>query len=271
MDIKKVYIDTRFKTSDSNSDSDFYVELPRAMNIPDKCVCYIDDVVIPVSWTMIDERNNMLYLGIRINGVLSRETVIFDSGNYNGVSFAPVFESKVNAALLSHDLSVTVTYDFMNNKLRTVLRDDRSMVIGDATIAFLSNSELVFAGSNPNVLSSLNGVLMISGSSVTLLPGIAFDTYLDLHTTRNLYLTSSSLGSYNTISNFGSDVIIKKIPVRYNYNEMLFDSSETGYDYLDVSKRMLRRIDFRLQDSFGNIINLNKNHWSFSLIFQLQD
>ncbi len=53
-------------------------------------------------------------------------------------------------------------------------------------------------------------------------------------------------------------MIIKKIPVRYNYNEMLFDSAEAGYDYLDVSKRLLRRIDFRLQDSFGNAINLIK-------------
>ena len=270
MDIKKVYIDTRFKTSDSTSDSDFYVELPRALNIPDKCVCYIDDVVIPVSWTMIDERNHMLYLGLRINGVLYRENDTFDYGNYNGTSFAAAFESKLNALLLAYELSLTVTYDFMNNKMRMVLNDDRSMVVGDADIAILSNADESFAGTYPSNLRSLNGVLMLA-DSVNLLPGIAFDTYLDLHTTRNLYLTSSSLGSYNTISNFGSDVIIKKIPVRYNYNEMLFDSSETGYDYLDVSKRMLRRIDFRLQDSFGNIINLNKNHWSFSLIFQLQD
>ena len=57
MDIKKVYIDTRFKTADSKFDSDFYVELPRALNIPDTCVCYIDDIVIPVSGRTLDERN----------------------------------------------------------------------------------------------------------------------------------------------------------------------------------------------------------------------
>ncbi len=118
-----------------------------------------------------------------------------------------------------------------------------------------------------SVTKSLNGVLMLDGF-VEITPSAPFVTYLDLHTTRNLYLSSSSLGSYNTISNFGNDMIIKKIPVRYNYNEMLFDSAEAG---LDVSKRLLRRIDFRLQDSFGNIVNLNKNHWSFSLIFQLTE
>ena len=107
--------------------------------------------------------------------------------------------------------------------------------------------------------------------TVKITPGIPLYTYLDLHTTRNLYLSSSSLGSYNTVSTFGCDTIIKKIPVRFNYNEMLFDGSESGYDYLDVSKRSLKRIDFRLQDVFGNLIHLNANHWSFSLIFQLLD
>ena len=265
MDIKKVYIDTRFKTADSKSSSDFYVELPRALNIPDKCVCYIDDIVIPVSWTSVDERNQMLYLGLKIDGVVSTETIVFDSGNYTGMSFTAAFESKVNAALLDYDLSVTVSYDIMNNKLKIVLNDDRSIVIGDAEIVILSDAEIDIV-----TPKSLNGVLMLN-TTANLLPGVAFNTYLDLHTTRNLYLTSSSLGSYNTISNFGYDTIIKKIPVRFNYNEMLFDGAESGYDYLDVSKRSLRRIDFRLQDAFSNIINLNGNHWSFSLVFQLLD
>ena len=241
------------------------MELPRALNIPDKCVCYIDDMVIPVSWTSVDERNQMLYLGLKINGVVSAETITFDSGNYTGVSFAAAFERKVNAALLGYQLSLSVSYDLMNNKLQMVLSDNRSMVIGDAEVAILSNADI-----NTVTPNSLNGVLMLS-KSVDLLVGVAFSTYLDLHTTRNLYLTSSSLGSYNTVSNFGYDTIIKKIPVRFNYNEMLFDGAESGYDYLDVSKRSLSRIDFRLQDAFSNIINLNGNHWSFSLVFQLLD
>jgi hypothetical protein len=265
MDIKKVYIDTRFRTADSKSSSDFYVEMPRALNIPDKCVCYIDDIVIPVSWHTIDERNNKLYLGLKIDDVLYTETVTFDSGNYTGIGFSATFESKVNLVLLEYHLSVTINYDLMNNKLRIVLNDDRSMVIGAAEIALLANKDVGIE--NPK---SVNGVLMLE-ETANLLIGIPYFTYLDLHTTRNLYLTSSSLGCYNTVSNFGCDIIIKKIPVRFNYNEMLFDSAESGYDYLDVSKRSLRRIDFRLQDSFGNIINMNGNHWSFSLIFQLQD
>jgi hypothetical protein len=263
MDIKKVYIDTRFKTADSKSDSDFYVELPRALNIPDKCVCYIDDIVIPVSWTSIDERNNQLYLEVQLDGVLTSFVVSFESSNYSGTRFAEVFQSRVNAAVLVYEISVSVSYELLNNKLIIILNDNREVVIGDAEVELHILSDV-------DNLHSLNGVLMIS-NKIILEAAIEFNTRLDLHTTRNLYLTSSSLGSYNTVSNFGCDTIIKKIPVRFNYNEMLFDGAESGYDYLDVSKRSLRRIDFRLQDSFGHVINLNNNHWSFSLIFQLLD
>jgi hypothetical protein len=93
-------------------------------------------------------------------------------------------------------------------------------------------------------------------------------TNIDLHTTRNLYLHSSVLGSYDTLSNFNMDTIIKKISVRANYNELIFDSSMAGFDYRDVSRRSFQRIDFRLPDSYGNTINFKNSHWSLSIIFQ---
>ena len=62
LDIKKVYIDTRFKTPDSKSDSDFFIELPRSLNVPEDTICCVTDIVIPVSWLTIDSRNNKLYL-----------------------------------------------------------------------------------------------------------------------------------------------------------------------------------------------------------------
>jgi hypothetical protein len=51
------------------------------------------------------------------------------------------------------------------------------------------------------------------------------------------------------------DTIILKITVRANYNELIFDSSMAGFDYLDVSRRSFQRIDFRLTDSYGNTSN----------------
>ena len=61
LDIKKVYIDSRFKTNNSRGAGGFNIELPRQFSVPDDVVMYIDDLVIPVSWATIDSRNNKLY------------------------------------------------------------------------------------------------------------------------------------------------------------------------------------------------------------------
>ena len=121
----------------------------------------------------------------------------------------------------------------------------------------------------PINIRSINGVLILKESS-DILSGIIFKTYLDMHTTRNLYLISSALGNHEIISNFGQDTVIKQIPTRYNYGEMLFDSAVVGFDFINVSRRSLQRLDFKLVDVFGNTIDLNGNHFSFSLIFSQQ-
>ena len=61
------------------------------------------------------------------------------------------------------------------------------------------------------------------------------------------------------------------IPVKANYGQMLFDGAEAGFDDLDVSRRALQRIDFKLQDSFGKVLDLRGHHWSFSLGFHLHN
>ena len=58
LEIKKFYVDTRFKTKESVSDSDFYVQLPIQFNVPENVVAYIDDIVIPVCWRTVDARNS---------------------------------------------------------------------------------------------------------------------------------------------------------------------------------------------------------------------
>ena len=69
------------------------------------------------------------------------------------------------------------------------------------------------------------------------------------------------------MSTKGDRGIIKKVPVRANYNEMIYDDAVLGIDYIDVSRQTLSRLEFQLKDSFGNIIDLHGNHWSCSLVF----
>ena len=60
--INKVYGDSTFKTQDSKSNSDFKYDLLESVQLPDKCVCFIDDIIIPVRWYNTDENDKYIYV-----------------------------------------------------------------------------------------------------------------------------------------------------------------------------------------------------------------
>jgi hypothetical protein len=264
LDIKKVYVDTRWRTSDSKSSTDFSIELPRSFTIPDNVVAYIDDIVLPVSFPTVDEKHNILHF--QMNEYYGK--IIMDVKNYNGQTFSETLKKKLNAYAVSKayvenatDEAFDVTYDFYDNSILITPK----IVI---TVNFISDQDMIDGVvlsnmSNPN---SIARILQLYKSKV-FTKTAPFYTLLDLHTTRNLYLTSSALGAYNSISNFGNDTIIKKIPIRAGFNELLYHDSGSGFDYLDVTPRTLRYIDFKLVNAYFEDIDLRGNHWSFSIIF----
>ena len=60
--VKKVYVDSRFRSRYSASNSDFTFELNEALVQPDNTVCYVDDISIPHTWRTIESHNNKLYI-----------------------------------------------------------------------------------------------------------------------------------------------------------------------------------------------------------------
>ena len=96
--------------------------------------------------------------------------------------------------------------------------------------------------------------------------------YIDIYPLRNIYMTASGLGNFNTMSVAGDRNIVKKIPVTASHGEVIFDQTVTGMDYLDCSRQTLSRLGFALRDVYGTVIDLNENHISFSIVFsRVQD
>ena len=121
-----------------------------------------------------------------------------------------------------------------------------------------------YNNSTPNTINTI----IRNTVQTTLKVGEIYNCYIDLFGPRNLYLTSSALCSYDTVSNFGMDTIIKKIQCTSTYNTMIFQSSGSTLDGLDVSKQTLRFLDFKLVDTSFRPIPLRGNHFSFSIVFQ---
>jgi len=270
LEIKKVYIDTRYKSPDSKSDSDFIIDLPRQFNVPDDVVAYIDDIVLPVSWETINIHNQHFYFVIFYGGSNYHRIAVVPAGNYNGSSFAAALRDSINQQIVSlaADIDIFVDYNYTSNIIRISI-DDKRPEIGDLMTMYIlddpaiKGNDYLFRLPEPK---SLNEILNIDFVHVVSMP-YPYSGYLDLQTIRNLYLVSSALAAYDTVSNWGNDRVIKKIPVKASYNEIIFDNASEGFDYLNVSRRSLRRLDFRLHDTKNRIIDLRRTHWSFSIVF----
>ena len=276
--VKKIYVDSKYKTADSISDSNFKFQLPQTCYMPDDTKFYISDVCIPHTWNTIENFNSNLYLRIVYTGGANpglREDYILDLNqkSYIGTTFATMLKSKIQEKLPSIT-TIQCTFDSTTNKLSLTIN-------ADILFQFLTDKELIqdTIGANnfawngdaydKNDLKSANNIISnTQNSSIAHDNTHPFNNHLNLQPIRNLYLHSPNLGSFQTLGARGEQTIIKKIPVSSNQGEMIFSDYNPGSaDMLDCSKQTLRQIDFRLTNVDGIEVPLNGNHCSFSVVF----
>ena len=257
--ITKLYVDTRFKSSDSISDSDFKIDLPINLLMPAHTGFYIDDVSLPVSWYTIDStRNNKIWFSL--NGVL--QMVEVPLGNYRLVS--------LNAAIVDAMNKGTAIMPPVGNRFQSdpSVSTNKIGIKGLTTTSFsLYTDEQLTDIGMPKPLNTINEVIRNYTPKTCNNTNPFVSGYVDLFPIRNVYVTSTGLGNFNTLSVSGERNIIKKIPITAGYGEIVFDQAVVGMDYLDCGHQTLPRIGFQLKDVFGNIINLQGHHWSFSIVF----
>jgi len=90
---KKLYVDSRFSTPDSISNSNFRIQLNTTLELPNNCVFYIENFVCSHAFYSVETGiNDSLY--IRING--NCYIVKIQSSNYNGNTFAAQLQTQLN-------------------------------------------------------------------------------------------------------------------------------------------------------------------------------
>ena len=124
---------------------------------------------------------------------------------------------------------------------------DDELKTGPSKIADPCSINAILRNTTPTVITELN----------------PYTCYLVLFQTRNLYLCSSALASNDTVSHFVNDAIIKKIPRTTGYNKLIVQMPGSTLDCLNVSRRTLRFIDFKLVDSYFREVSLQGNHFRF--------
>ncbi len=72
--IRKFYCDSRFRTPQSASSSDFETDVPNSVVIPRNANGWISDLHLPVSFYNVDEHTNVIYLSLTADYNGSTET-----------------------------------------------------------------------------------------------------------------------------------------------------------------------------------------------------
>ena len=263
--VKKIYIDSKFRRGDSVSSSNFKIDLPQTLKLPDNAIFYVDDVCIPHNWYTVEaEVNDKLYFRLTpTNGSSTDYTITLASKNYNGVQFAAEVQNKISAATggvvsTSYDvqtkqMSVSVVGHFINFHTDEELKDLQGPYNYNTTIFNCGNDLLtnVF----PNVV----------GNQQT-----PAKYYLNLQPVRNIYMRSPNISSFSTIGCNGESSIIKKIPVTSNIGDMIFNNIISANDFLECSRATWKTLEFHLVDVNSKYINLHGANVSFSLILDKQ-
>ena len=132
----------------------------------------------------------------------------------------------------------------------------------------MDNGERFIETVDANNLKSTNkvlGVYTTSGdASTNVVPYIT--GFIDL-TPVSFYLHCNEISNYNQLTVAGNSSIVKKINVSVPYLGIINDNELSSLDYIDVSNKMLRRLNIRLSDHLNQNINLNGVDISFALTF----
>ena len=289
--VKKVYVDSRFRTNDSDSNSDFTFELTEALDLADNAVCYVGDISIPHTWRTIESYNNKFYIILRTTVANTGGSATYNwfpyvitipEGNYDGYRLATGMQDLLNSIQLN--FTFDVKYNTATGSIKIEETTEGSGNAFDVPSDFgitqwdtATNNQYPWRNIDETIvypsftnLQSINGVLR-NTEMVAVNLAYMYNTYqsgfIDLLNIHNIYIHCPNLGHFNSIGVRGENTIIKKVPVSSSFGYLIIDTVVSPHDKMDVSRQNVKTIHITLKDVSGNVINLHGANCSLSLIF----
>ena len=264
---KKIYVDSRYQTPDSESNSNFKIELPSTLYFPPNTIFHIDDICIPHTWRTVElGMNDRLYI---LTQYVSNPCIItLPSQQYTGTGLKDVIQAQLDTFATANIVALKnkrfiVSFNAATNSFGIDVESGDGFqfsVLTDAEIKVQYGKNYDLRSAN-NIFRNYKSAIHYSGAPFVC-------DALDLQYLHNIYISSPNLGTFTTIGVRGETDILKKIPVNSDYGYMIVDEVQHQADYLDCSKQTLKTIDFRLKDVHGNDVPMHGAHVSFSIIFQ---
>ena len=266
--VRKIYIDSRYRTNDSASSSDFRYQLNKNTFMPVGSEFCIDEINVPYAWNTIEvNSNDNVYIALRPTdeAPLTYQDIVIAPKRYNGPELAAELTIKMN---LMGSNGWLMEYNQSYNKL-TISSSQLAFfsVLSDAELAKLPAS--AFPAMNPYNFKSCNDILQIFPNVASGRTGVPITTgFLNLLNYQDIYITSATLGNFDTMGVRGENNVIRKVCVDAGWGFSIVDKNTHDEDWISCSKLALSTLDFQLKDVRGNVVPLHGAHFSFTIRFR---
>ena len=273
---KKIFVDSKYRLPNSKSSSDFSIELNENMECPEGTRLHIVDISLPTSfktteigfyeylYVMIFDNSDVFVKNFRIylgNKIYFAEQLAFDihaglNTNTEDLNAGGIFNYAYSSSTRTVEFSIK---DGLNYKVKIPTDEELSNYVGGVWNTTQANY-------NSNDPLSINYLLSnyIASSPLT----VWTSSYLNLVPFRYLFISSAALSDYRySAPNTYSSSIIKKILITQQLGGIVNDvGSSLSEDYIDVSNKNLKRLDFRITDERGVVMNLYNINVQFALL-----
>ena len=245
------------------------MELNETIELSSFTGCIVSDITLPHTWYNINNLNSSFYFRTILTGVSNEYTAVLPTQNYNLHDLATGLTNAMNAQVGSVLFEVESDRQEGSLKINILNAGMQFQIFTDSDLSTRVNGTWRGPFFQPSNLKSLNSVLRINsrqmqtyGSTTPYTTGC-----VDLLPLHSVYLTSTKLSNYSNLGPAGQRNVIKKIVITSGFGDVNTNLDLWNDDRVDVSGLSIKLLDFQLRGAFGNVIDLNGGHVSFSLCF----
>ena len=272
---KKIFIDSKYRTEQSTSSSDFSIELNENLELPDDTSLYVTDISIPAVWKTTEVgfyeymyvmvfngdtlvKNFRHYLG---NKIYFAEQLCFDivegmKNNTTDLSAGGIFVYSYSSATRTIEIKV-------KDGLPYTIKIPTDTELGNYVNGVWDTGQSNYDNRKPVSINNLLSNFVPTNPIATWT-----SSYLNLVPFRYVFITSNALSDYHySAPNSYSSSIIKKVLCTEQLGGIINDNQAPHHeDFINVGGRNLKRLDFKITDESGTVMNLYDILVQFALL-----
>ena len=278
-EFRRIVIDSRYRTSDSISNADFYVELPYPVTVPAGSLAYVDNVSLSHSWPTIQENvNDKLYVEEWLNGMGSGtldRIVQLAPGSYNAQTLQTEVQTKLN---LGSNLTTGAYVVSLSDGVFTIghtspQAQGRSYIYSkewtDEPATYLKTIHIPYPGASANELIGFHTNPNLADQYIHSTQSIKM-TYVDLQRHKSVYIHAPGFGESSMMTLQGSTDVIRRVLLGgATQGDVVTDVLQSGLHSISfTSEEQLKRMRFMIKGHDGNLIAMASHEVVFEIVIQ---